>query len=85
MNERMINSISDAYAEVCEAIAKAIRDDHSLSEWPCHLIYSGDDIQSLSCSSGKVTGHAKVWTNTTGGSNEYPNFTIPLDTLNKYL
>lgn len=88
MDADQINDALDTHERICTAIEKAIDADgtlvHESDRWLTHLIGSGDVCNYVATDTA-VYGHAKVWTLQTGGSTEFADFTIPLDTLNKFL
>jgi hypothetical protein len=88
MDANEINQTQDNYDRIAIAIEKAIRDDRTLvtrEAWVSHLC----DFESITrfavTTSGMVFVNFKVYTQMTGGSFEWPEAEIPLDTLNKYL
>lgn len=90
MNATEISNTLDGYYRIIQAIEKAIDTDKSLVDeddrWVAHLFWSCD-IQSLEVNviDQTIFGYGTVWTMQTGGSHEHVNFTIPLETLQKFL
>lgn len=90
MDANEIATILDGYDRIANAIEKAIDADKNLVDeadrWVAHLFWSCD-IQNLEVNNVDQTifGYGTVWTVQTGGSHEQLNFTIPLETLRKYL
>jgi hypothetical protein len=94
MNIEEINKASDVDTAVRAAIAMSIKDDrqykfeHVITKeaWIAHQITDGSDIEDYhGTADGYIEGYARVWTNTTGGSYEYPEFRIPLVVFNNFL
>lgn len=90
MNTNEIANIIDGYGRLTRAVEKAVDADKSLvdeaDQWVAHLFWAAD-IQSLEVNVVDQTliGFGTVWTVQTGGSHEQVNFTIPLETLRKFL
>ena len=84
-----IANIIDGYDRLTLAVINALDADKTLIDeadrwlprpWAC-------DIASLEVNLSDQTlfGYGSVWTMQTGGSTEQVNFTIPLETLRKFL
>lgn len=90
MNAEEIANIIDGYDRLTQAAENAIRADKSLVDeddrWLAHLVWAAD-LEGLYVNvvDQILIGYAYVWTVQTGGSNEQVHFTIPLETLRKFL
>lgn len=87
MQAEEINKVRSDHDRISRAIGRAIEADPSLvvyENWVAHLC-SQDSVISFDCTGDSVHVNMEVYTMATGGSHEYPEAAIPLDTLNKYL
>ena len=89
MDANAIDDILEGYFKIAQACEGAIKEDHSLIAEEYRWLPSpwASDFTNLEMSMNGtyLSGTAEVWTNQTGGSNEYLEFYIPIETLNKYL
>lgn len=89
MDASEISNIVEGHYRLSRAIEEALAADKTLIDesdrWLPRLWYS--DIQSLEVNftDQTIIGYGDVYTMQTGGSTEQVNFTIPLETLQKYL
>lgn len=84
-----INKVQDDYDLITEAAAKAVRADRSLisrEAWVGHLCDAGSVTRfAVNGNGDTLFVNFRVYTQMTGGSWEYPEAEIPLDTLNTFL
>lgn len=89
MDAADINKVQEDYYLITEAIEKAVKADRSLivrETWVAHLCDS-DSVRHFAVNGNRDTlfVNFRVYTQITGGSYEYPEGEIPLDTLNTFL
>jgi hypothetical protein len=89
MNADEIDKVQNDYDTITTAIGKAIKEDRELitnEGWVGHLC-DADTVTRFAVNGKRDTLFVNfcVYTQMTGGSYEYPEAEIPLDTLNKYL
>lgn len=89
MNAQEIDDIAEGWSKLTDAIVKALKADKTLIDKGDRWLPTPDayDIHYIEASiyGDRINGTASVYTMQTGGSTEHLEFTIPLDTLNKYL
>ena len=88
MKANEINKVQDDYDAITEAIEKAILADRNLitnEQWVAHLCDAETVTRFAVNSRGNLWVNFRVYTQMTGGSYEYPEAEIPLDTLNSFL
>lgn len=89
MKTEDIVSAIEGYDRLTHAVVSALKSDKTLIDEADRWLPSlwASDIASLdvNLSDQTLIGHGMVWTMQTGGSTEIVGFTIPLDTLRKFL
>lgn len=89
MNAQEIDDIAEGWSKLTTAAVRAIKENKDFIEDGYRWLPapSANDIHYIEASvyGDRINGTASVYTMQTGGSTETFDFTIPLDTLNKYL
>lgn len=89
MEGNTIDDILNGYAKIAQAAQDALSADKNLihedDRW-LPLPWSNDfNHLEMNHDNTVLLGSATVWTMQTGGSSEWMEFSIPLDTLNEFL